>query len=326
MRSIFRPDIPFPDLERATSSLVAKYHEHGQLGTFKPRWSTEKWRDPRVLGALHALHGESCAYCQGPLTPSDRGDVEHFRPKAIYWWLGYDFRNYFLSCARCNRIRKSQRFPLAAGENGLSYGDGRTEDDEQQLLLDPSRDDVGKIALKLRNGFWMLSAVEVGGVVDPQAAETIRFFELNLGSLPVFRQRAIADATEEAQRVRSGSGNRIRLAELASTLRPFGFAVRRVLESGGYADLLPSRDDEVRLLLGDLRLRLESFDHSLADLPGHQDTMALRQTALWSMAVLWKWPPAPVTPESVEAWIGDGYREEARRLLARLATEAIRDS
>lgn len=214
MRALERPALPFPDLRRETETLIASYAGSAEF-------HSRHWRHPRVLGALFALHGRGCAYCQGPFSASDRGDVDHFRPKSIYWWLAYDVSNYFLSCGRCNRVRKGDRFPLAEGEVGLRHGDGRREQDEKKLLLDPSRDDVRRIVLRLEGGFWSLAAKTSDGVPDAEAATTIRFFELNLGLLPVERQRALADALEEARLIRANQGDPTRLKKLASSFAPF---------------------------------------------------------------------------------------------------------
>ncbi len=259
------------------------------------------------------MHGKACAYCQGQLTPSDRGDVEHFRPKSAYWWLAYAFDNYLLSCARCNRVRKGPRFPLAPGEAGLDYGDGRDVDSEKQLLLDPTRDRVGTIAMKLVAQTWMLVPKKHNGVPDPQANETIRFFELNLGEIPGARQRAIAAASEEAERVRAGTGDRAYLHRMASRFQPYGEFVRRVLKRH-YADLLPHPKDEVRLLIAELRTLLDSYDTALRGSPGHKDTMALRKTALWALAVLWHSPPTGVKRGEISKWLGTKRRSEVRSL------------
>lgn len=314
MRAIFRPVLPFPALREETRKLIEAYDGGA---SFDP----DHWRHPRVLGALLALHGLSCAYCQGSLTPSDRGDVEHFRPKSIYWWLAYDFTNYFLSCSRCNRVRKGDRFPLATGEKGLRFGDGRSESDERKLLLDPSRDDIGAIVLRLEGGSWALAARMAAGGPDPRAEETIRLFELNLGLLAVHRQRSIADALEEAQRVRDGRGNPSHLKRLASSFSPFGIFVRRVLAGGGFSDLLPTPRDEVGLLIAELRFELEQLDTTLKPHPKHRDTLDLRESRSWALAVLWLAPPSPVQPAEVAFWIGDRYRPEISRRVDQLRTE-----
>ena len=60
------------------------------------------------------MHGRVCAYCQRVLSDSDRGDVEHFRPKSVYVWLIYEFNNYFLGCRKCNSRLKGSKFDYVA--------------------------------------------------------------------------------------------------------------------------------------------------------------------------------------------------------------------
>jgi hypothetical protein len=40
------------------------------------------------------------------------GDVEHYRPKSIYWWLAYTYDNYLFACQICNQTYKSDNFPI----------------------------------------------------------------------------------------------------------------------------------------------------------------------------------------------------------------------
>lgn len=55
-------------------------------------------------------HGK-CAYCEAPTDAVAHGDVEHFRPKSVYWWLAYCYDNYLYSCQICNQSFKSDNFP-----------------------------------------------------------------------------------------------------------------------------------------------------------------------------------------------------------------------
>ncbi|MBI1786101.1 MAG: hypothetical protein HYR60_00930, partial [Acidobacteria bacterium] len=40
------------------------------------------------------------------------GDVEHFRPKSVYWWLAYCYDNHLYACQICNQVFKKDRFPV----------------------------------------------------------------------------------------------------------------------------------------------------------------------------------------------------------------------
>lgn len=109
------------------------------------------WNNSDVRGALYAQHGKVCAYCGCGLPRNDRGDVEHYRPKGNvredpdhggYWWIAYDFNNYFLSCSLCNRTRKSDRFPLRPRGNRIKFDTRAGLAGEARLLLEPVDDPV----------------------------------------------------------------------------------------------------------------------------------------------------------------------------------------
>lgn len=57
--------------------------------------------------------GGKCAYCDAPTEVVAHGDVEHFRPKSVYWWLAYCYDNYLFACQLCNQTHKGDAFPLA---------------------------------------------------------------------------------------------------------------------------------------------------------------------------------------------------------------------
>ena len=61
---------------------------------------------------LLAETGNKCAYCEAPTTVVAFGDVEHYRPKSIYWWLAYCYDNYLVSCQICNQRFKKDDFPI----------------------------------------------------------------------------------------------------------------------------------------------------------------------------------------------------------------------
>ena len=61
---------------------------------------------------LKAETGGKCAYCEAPTTVVAYGDVEHYRPKNVYWWLAYCYDNYLMSCQLCNEKHKKTSFPV----------------------------------------------------------------------------------------------------------------------------------------------------------------------------------------------------------------------
>ncbi|MES2705295.1 MAG: hypothetical protein V4726_01715 [Verrucomicrobiota bacterium] len=58
-----------------------------------------------------AAGGGKCAFCESR-TVRFHCDVEHFRPKATYWWLALCWENYTFSCQMCNQVYKSDRFDI----------------------------------------------------------------------------------------------------------------------------------------------------------------------------------------------------------------------
>jgi uncharacterized protein (TIGR02646 family) len=61
-----------------------------------------------IKEALEKLYRNKCAYCE---TKSERWDVEHFRPKSIYYWLAYSWDNLLFACPDCNGF-KSNHFEV----------------------------------------------------------------------------------------------------------------------------------------------------------------------------------------------------------------------
>ncbi len=62
--------------------------------------------------ALKAESNGKCAYCEAEVSVVAHGDVEHFRPKSVYWWLAYCFDNHLYACQICNESYKGDAFPV----------------------------------------------------------------------------------------------------------------------------------------------------------------------------------------------------------------------
>ena len=54
-----------------------------------------------------------CAFCESATSTVAYGDVEHFRPKSIYWWLAYCYDNLSYTCQLCNQRYKGAKFRVA---------------------------------------------------------------------------------------------------------------------------------------------------------------------------------------------------------------------
>lgn len=66
----------------------------------KALFSSTRWK-PSKAQLARETRGK-CGFCEAPTSSTYFGDVEHFRPKADYWWLAYCYDNYLFSCRVCN--------------------------------------------------------------------------------------------------------------------------------------------------------------------------------------------------------------------------------
>ena len=68
-------------------------------------------------------------YCESQFTHIDYGDIEHFRPKARYPALEFDWNNLGVACTRCNREYKRDKF-----HETTPYIDPYAEDPEDHIV------------------------------------------------------------------------------------------------------------------------------------------------------------------------------------------------
>jgi uncharacterized protein (TIGR02646 family) len=84
-----------------------------------------------------------CAYCEANTEVVAHGDVEHFRPKSIYWWLAYTYDNYLYACQICNQTYKGDNFPIVANKYPEpSIGSATTDENINQLAGNISPDPI----------------------------------------------------------------------------------------------------------------------------------------------------------------------------------------
>ena len=75
----------------------------GQHNFISSRWKVVKEQ-------LWAETINKCAYCEATTKQVAHGDVEHYRPKSIYWWLAYCYDNYLVSCQILTRYLNGMNF------------------------------------------------------------------------------------------------------------------------------------------------------------------------------------------------------------------------
>lgn len=95
---------------------------------------------------LRRESNDKCAYCEADTKVVAHGDVEHFRPKNLYWWLAYCYDNYLYSCQICNQTFKSNLFPITGPKLKSvrvrsNASDARLETVAESLTHDPLDED-----------------------------------------------------------------------------------------------------------------------------------------------------------------------------------------
>jgi hypothetical protein len=116
------------------------------------------------------------------------GDIDHYRPKSLYKWLAYEFSNYILLCADCNRAYKRALFPIVGTK---STEETVNINDEQPLIINPLIDnpfDYFKLKLLSKGGssvtnnmrIWLVpSSFDETSYEYKRAIATIEIFNLD---------------------------------------------------------------------------------------------------------------------------------------------------
>ena len=150
------------------SSNVPATLVHALVPTSSAQVSSTIYRADDVCAQLLADQYNKCCYCECDLTKRFN-DVEHYRYKDHYYWLGHKWTNLLYSCDLCNRVYKNANFPLTPG----SIRATKPEDDlslEHPLIVNPSTTDP---LSHIR--FRRYEAVHI----TPEGKETIKMFDLN---------------------------------------------------------------------------------------------------------------------------------------------------
>jgi uncharacterized protein (TIGR02646 family) len=124
--------------------------------------------------------GGKCAYCESPTDSVAHGDVEHFRPKSVYWWLAYCYDNYVYACQICNQVFKKDGFPVHASAGAWTGPDLPAPPTSAALdalaeVLTPDALDVG--AGHPLADFLIDAGREKAGLVDPYVTDPDPLFK-----------------------------------------------------------------------------------------------------------------------------------------------------
>ena len=258
----------------------------------------DHWNQADVRGLLYARQGRVCAFCGCDLPRNDRGDVEHFRPKGRveddanhggYWWLAYDLNNYLLSCSKCNRVHKRDRFPLRANaRQRITYEQRRHLPTEARLLLHPEWDRVEDwLRVEWQKPLCFIRPrPDLSHASRARVQKVIDFFCLNGDGRLVRERKQVRD--DVVKLLDEGRADDAR--QFAIRFRPHSLAARQIL-----ADLspqhLPSPEDELRWLLNDaLEELILSLELQNQDDPADDSQEKATTELLWTFAALWSEP------------------------------------
>jgi uncharacterized protein (TIGR02646 family) len=71
-----------------------------------------KYKHKEIKEALNIMFHGKCAYCESKINHVDYGQIEHYKPKALFPDSMFDWHNLLLSCTKCNSTGyKGSRFP-----------------------------------------------------------------------------------------------------------------------------------------------------------------------------------------------------------------------
>ncbi len=144
------------DLGDVPDILTAKpTRGNSRLSAFDENISNQKnvdeknlYKVPSIQKKLKDIYHLKCAYCEKELLDSPK-NIEHYRPKSIYYWLIYSWDNLFLSCGECNSIKKNK---FKVTNKQVIYNDetfdtihqlGTHYDaSEEPYIINPEKDDI----------------------------------------------------------------------------------------------------------------------------------------------------------------------------------------
>lgn len=153
-----------------------------------PRFKS-RYKQSDVKAALKDIYNRKCAYCEQRV---ESWQVEHFRPKSIYYWLAYSWDNLLYACPRCN-ARKGDKFPISGPRASHHPADIKNihqlaenyRSSEQPILLHPEHEDPEPLMCFDRDGHISSE--------NARAHSTITICDLDRQSLCDERQTILDD-------------------------------------------------------------------------------------------------------------------------------------
>jgi uncharacterized protein (TIGR02646 family) len=188
-----RPAVPTTLTSEGVRNLAENLRNRVQAGEVlqSKDFDSSYWRADDVKSALSEMHSGKCCYCERKRDEKRETDVEHFRPKAFvsddtshpgYWWLAYDWYNYFHSCKKCNQGHKKNQFPLMDGSS-RAYTHDNNLAGERPFLINPENENPEDfIGFEWQNAYGVYVKA-VGLDPDGRGDRTIKITGINEGMI-----------------------------------------------------------------------------------------------------------------------------------------------
>jgi len=172
--------------------LKQKFPTQKNISEFKYSLSTyeSKYKTEDIKQELKTIYYHKCAFCE---SQAESFEVEHFRPKSIYYWLAYSWDNLLFCCRACNGFKsnKFETLQTPAKYNGeiekIHSLCKEYNTLENNKLLNPEQDDIlDKIHFK-QDGSYDYDCC------DLRMQYTIDTCQLNRDYLKELRQEVLND-------------------------------------------------------------------------------------------------------------------------------------
>lgn len=160
----------------------------------------DRYKHKEIKDKLELIYNKKCAFCE---QKQEIMEVEHYRPKSIYYWLAFSWDNLLLACAKCNGSgNKASHFPIenvaiVPPKNDCSDIDlskinnfcKEYDELEKPLLLNPEQEEN----IHFRFIFDRNGEIFPANLNDKQAKKTIEILGLNRNALKIARKKIIDD-------------------------------------------------------------------------------------------------------------------------------------
>ena len=154
---------------------------------------------------LKAESRGKCAFCESSTSAVAYGDVEHYRPSSVYWWLAYCYDNFSYSCQICNQKFKKTKFRIASDDRRWQeprIPDPRDEPSLRELARTMTPDPVERAAGGLPfDEFVRESRKEKPFLVDPYVEDPEELYKWEADS--TLKEVRIVARTNRVRAVRA---------------------------------------------------------------------------------------------------------------------------